>query len=97
MVCVLFLLIILSILASIIYLIFFRSHEIKFEDPYQIEDSTYGVLYSLTQEQRAVPFTDGLCVTAGDVSFDGVSVQYCEAGAIMDLSEQNVLYAKNIH
>ena len=97
MVCMLLLLIILSIVASIIYLIFFRSHEIKFEDPYQIEDSTYGVLSSLSQEQRAIPFTDGLCVTAGDVSFDGVSVQYCEAGAILDLSEQNVLYAKNIH
>ncbi|MGN0355457.1 MAG: D-alanyl-D-alanine carboxypeptidase family protein [Muricoprocola sp.] len=94
---VFFILLILFLVASIIYLIFFRSHEIKFENPYQIEDSTYGVLNMPQQEARAVPLTDGLCVTAEDVTFDGVSVQYAQAGALLDLSEQNVLYAKNIH
>lgn len=75
----------------------FRSHEIEITNPYRITDSTFGVRTESATANRADPFTDGLCVTAGDVSFDGISLEYAEAGAMMDLSEENVLYAKNVH
>ena len=56
-----------------------------------------GVRTESAAENRAVPFTDGLCVTASDVSFEGISRGYAEAGAMMDLSAGNVLLAKHVH
>lgn len=81
----------------LVFRIFFRSHEITIVNPYQITDNIFGVRTESAAENRAVPFTDGLCVTASDVSFDGISLEYAEAGAMMDLSASNVLFAKNVH
>ncbi|MDO4522871.1 MAG: serine hydrolase [Eubacteriales bacterium] len=83
---------------SMLYYFIFRSHEISFEDPYDINHEIYGVLNlpSMTSG-RAEPFTADLCVTADDVNFDGISLSYAEAGALMDLSEHKVLFASNIH
>ena len=88
---------IVILIGILVFWIFFRSHEITIVNPYQITDNIFGVRTESAAENRAVPFTDGLCVTASDVSFDGISLEYAEAGAMMDLSAGNVLFAKNVH
>ncbi len=82
---------------ALVYRFLFRSHELKLTDPYNITSSSYGVRVSAAYENRALPFTDGLCVTASDVPADGVSLDNATAGALMDLSDAEVLYAKNVH
>lgn len=88
----------IALIGGLIYLIFFRSHEITFENPYDISSSSTGVISSPEAENfRAKPFTDDLCVTAGDVSFEDETLQYAEAGMICDLTNHEVLYAQNVH
>lgn len=97
MILVVILIILMMLVGFLLYEFIFRSHEITFEDPYNISNISYGVRDGIQSEGRAIPFTDGLCVTAGNVDFEGENLEYAEAGAIMDLSNQKVLYAKNIH
>lgn len=87
----------LLLAGSLIYRFVFRSHELELTNPYNITSSSYGVRSSTAYESRAVPFTDGLCVTSSDVNADLVSLDYASAGALMDLSDAEVLYAKNVH
>lgn len=89
--------ILLAAASAMLYYFVFRSHEIVFSDPYDIGHETYGVMDAIESAGRAVPFTDGLCVTAADVSFDGINAELAEAAAMMDLSSGDVLYAKNVH
>jgi len=85
------------LLALVLYRLVFRSHEIEFTNPYDITDVRYGVMEQISSDGRAEPFTKDLCVTAEDVSCDGVSLDYATAGAVMDLTDKSVLYAKNVH
>lgn len=82
---------------ALVYRFVFRSHELEITNPYNITSNTYGVQRATAYENRAVPFTDGLCVTASDVSAAGVSLDATSAGALMDLSEEKVLFAQNVH
>ncbi len=93
----LLLIFLLALVGILLYEFVFRSHEIAFDDPYDISSTVFGVRDGIQADGRAAPFTDGICVTAGDVEFEGVTLEYAEAGAIMDLSSQTVLYAKNVH
>lgn len=86
-----------ALAAILLYRFVFRSHELKFTNPYNITSSSYGVRSSVAVDGYAAPFSDGLCVTASDVNFDGVSLGYSRAGALMDLSSQEVLFARNPH
>lgn len=90
-------LILLLIAGGLIYLFFLKSHEILFSDPYTITDASYGVMDGIAAEGKAEPFTQNLCVAAGDVLFENETLPYAEAGTIMDLSEKKVLFGKNIH
>ena len=96
---ILTLLVCLLLLAAVlIYRFAFRSHELKLTNPYNIASRTYGVMEDNTASGgRAVPVTDGLCVAASDVGFEGVNLEYATSGALMDLTHDQVLYAKNIH
>lgn len=85
------------LIGFLIYGILFRSHELKFTNPYRIDSSTYGILEDIDVVMRAKSFTEDLCVAASDVPFDGIQTVSAEAGALMDLSRHKVLYAKNIH
>lgn len=85
------------LLAVILYRFVFRSHEIEIMNPYNISDVRLGVMEQAASEGKAVPFTDGLCVTAGDVPANGVSLDYATAGAMMDLTNDKVLFAQNVH
>lgn len=89
--------VIVMLAGILVFRIVFRSHEIELTNPYRITDAVFGIRTETASEDRAVPFTDGLCVTASDVAFDGISLEYAEAGAMMDLSDENVLFAKNVH
>lgn len=96
----LFIFLLALLLALVIFLVYYfilRSHELVLEKPYQMESSAYGVLSQEESGHRASPFTENLCVSAGDVSFEDVSVSSAEAGAIMDLGRKEVLYAKNMY
>lgn len=90
-------LIIVLLTGLLVFRFIFRSHEIELTNPYQITDAVFGVRTKTSSQNRADPFTDGLCVAATDVPFDGISLEYAEAGAMMDLSQENVLFAQNIH
>lgn len=96
-----FLFLLISLICLIGFVIFyfvFRSHELKIANPYDMGSRVYGVLETpVARSQRAEPFTQDLCVTAGDVSFEDESLQYAEAGSIMDLSNLEVLFAQNVH
>ena len=81
------------LIGFVVFYFVFRSHEITFQNPYDISNQVYGLLETPARSQRAEPFTKNLCVTAGDVSFENESLQYAEAGAIMDLSTTEVLFA----
>lgn len=83
--------------AILLFRFVFRSHELKFTNPYNITSSTYGVRSGITTDGRALPFSDGLCVTAADVSADGAGLSYSEAGVLMDLTNHEVLFARNAH
>lgn len=85
------------LIGFLIYCFVFRSHEIELTNPYDITSSSYGVLDEIDVVMRAEPFTKDLCVTASDVSFEDVQTDSVAAGAMMDLSEKEVLYAKNVH
>lgn len=92
------LIICLAVFAGVLlYQFVFRSHEIEIANPYQTSDARYGALTSQKTAARALPFANDLCVTAGDVSADGVSLDYAGAGAVMDMSDKEVLFAKNVH
>ncbi|MDO4345518.1 MAG: serine hydrolase [Eubacteriales bacterium] len=91
------LLCVLALAGLLLYKYVFRSHEIELRNPYEISDASVGVWDEVKVNGRAVPFTDGLCVTAGDVAAEGVALDYAEAGALMDLSDTEVLFAKNVH
>lgn len=88
----------LLVLAGVLlYQFLFRSHEIALTAPYEITDSSYGIRSGVSAAGRAASFARDLCVTAGDVDFEGSALEYAEAGAMMDLAEKKVLYAKNVH
>lgn len=87
----------ICLLILVLYRFVFRSHEIKITNPYDITDTRFGVMENPVSEERALPFTDGLCVTAGDVAGEGISLNSATAGAIMDLTNEKVLFAKNVH
>ena len=92
--------IIILLLAAAGYLLYYfvlRSHEIEFADPYSISDSRYGVLSSVTENHRAMPFAENLCVTDQDIPYDGIDLPYARSASIMDLNNRTILYAKNIH
>lgn len=89
--------ILLAITVALLYYFVFRSHEITFADPYDISDERLGIMDEIQSDSRALPFTDGLCVTASDVSFGDTDVELAEAAAMMDLNRCEVLYAKNVH
>ena len=94
----LILIICLAIFAGLmIYKIFFADHELAITNPYNIGDSRYGVMSETAEEARAESFAANLCVTAGDVSAQGVSLQNAYAGAMLDLNDDTVLYATNVH
>lgn len=94
----LFLICFLVFAGYLFYYFVIRSHEISFDDPFQASAEVTGVLTTPESEgARAESFASNLCVTAGEVSVDGISLQYAEAGALMDLSEKNVLFANNVH
>lgn len=83
--------------AGLIYYFIFRSHEINFEDPYVDSQVRTAVMDGVESEHRASSFTADLCVTAGDVEADDTDLAYAEAGALMDLSNKEVLFAQNVH
>lgn len=88
----------LALTGMLLYRFVFRSHELKMTNPYDITSNSYGVLSGFSSGVgRAEPFTSDLCVTAGDVSAPGVNIQYATAGALMNLTNDTVLYAKNVH
>lgn len=91
------LLCLLVIAGLLLYEFVFRSHELALSDPFELSAAASDLQADVSPEGRALPFTDGLCVTAGDVTYEGESVQYAEAAALMDLSSHEVLYAKNVH
>ena len=94
----LILIICLAIFAGLmIYKIFFADHELAITNPYNIGDSRYGVMSEMAEEARAESFAANLCVTAGDVSAEGVSLQNAYAGTMLDLNDDTVLYATNVH
>ena len=95
----LFLLIcLIALIGFVIFYFVFRSHELTLNNPYDIGSQVYGVMETPSaRSQRAETFTQDLCVTAGDVSFEDESLQYAEAGTIMDLSTHEVLFAQNVH
>lgn len=87
----------LLLVAGMIYYFIFRSHEIVFPDTYagsRVRDTVMGGVES---QHRAPSFTADLCVTAGDVAADGTNLSNAEAGALMDLSSREVLFAQNVH
>lgn len=91
------LLVLISFIGFIIFFLFFRSHELNFTNPYDMGSQTYGILETPQRSQRSVPFTQDLCVTAGDVSFEGETLEYARAGTLMDLTSHKVLFAQNVH
>ncbi len=95
--CVILAVCLLLLAGGLVYRFLFRSHELELTNPYNSTSSSYGVRKAAAYENRALPFTDGLCVTAGDVPADNVSLEYATAGALMDMSSEEVLYAKNVH
>lgn len=93
------LLIALVILICILLFLFLSKSQESAElvRPYNREDLTFGIQKTQSQSRNfAKPFTEDLCVTAENVSLSGVDLT-SEAGGLFDLTQNKVLYAKNIH
>ena len=67
----LFLLIcLIALIGFVIFYFVFRSHELTLNNPYDIGSQVYGVMETpAARSQRAEPFTQDLCVTAGGCIF----------------------------
>lgn len=87
----------LLLAAGLVYYFIFRSHEITFPDPYAGSQVRNTVMGGVESQHRAQSFTADLCVTAGDIPADNISLVNAEAGALMDLGNREVLFAQNVH
>ncbi len=88
----------LLLVAGMIYaswFFIFRSHDLAIPAAYDRKSSVFGIHSGKDNLVKATPFADGLCVTEGDVNADAIFISAAEA-ALFDLSNENVLYAKNI-
>lgn len=71
-----------------------RTHDRALVMPYE-SSSFFGIGSGNMEGSRADPFASGLCVTDGDVNSDRIAITSTE-GALFDIDNENVLYAKDI-
>ncbi len=87
----------LVLTACAVYAVYFfvlRSHDMSLRTPYSDTSTVFGVPNAL-RSMTADPFSKGLCVTDSDVQPDSVFITSSE-GALFDINDQNVVYAKDI-
>ena len=89
------LLALVSVLVYAAWFFIFRSHDTGLPLQYDESSSVFGFHTEGNSMARAVPFADGLCVTDKDVDADAIFISATE-GALFDLNDENVVYAKNI-
>lgn len=68
----------------------------KIDQAYNSQDPVFGISSGLEYE-RAGGLADGLCVTVDDVKKEGVDATNAEAAALFDITQQEVVYSKNVH
>lgn len=91
---VVLLVVLIIVLACVLFI---KEPEAALTRPFDRDDVTFGVQKSEERAvNHAVPFTDGLCVTAGNVSLGGVNIT-SDAGALFDLTQDEVIYAQGVH
>lgn len=68
-------------------------------------DLSHGYLQTVAEEEslsaatlmKASPFAEDLCVSAGDVANDNISLSGSEKGALFDVEEKKVLFGENMY
>lgn len=89
------LLLVCGILLFSVYYFVFRPHDYDLYQPYQNTDPVYGFQSSLQSGTKAVPFSDGLCVSDGTEYSTAITLNSYSAG-LFDVNHEEVLYAKDI-
>ena len=83
------------LLLYFVYYVVFRSHDFTLGLPYDKNSTVYGFPSAITGEGTADGFAHDLCVTEGDMNTAEVSMTG-QSAALFDLSDTQVMYAKDI-
>lgn len=83
------------LLGFLVYYFVFRSHDYILTRGFEKNDAVYGIQNGLQLSDTAKTFAAELCVTDGDVNQNSISIGAYE-GALFDLNDQEVDYAKDI-
>ena len=83
------------LMAYLVYYFVLRSHDFELMHPFNKTDSIYGIQNGLQLSDTAESFASDLCVTNTDVNTEVLNLSAYE-GALVDLNDREVDYAKDI-
>ena len=73
-----------------------KGHDLDISHAY-LETADAGVSADISSQMKALPFAHDLCVSAGDVSCDGLSLNGSEKGALFDVDDKKVIFGDSLY
>ena len=84
------------LLIATVYFVFFKVKDIPLDHKYDKTNAVFGIGKTTADENVAPSFASDLCVSADDISMDGIDIK-AETAVLFDEAQKQVLYAKGLH